>query len=455
MWHDRRRIAAFLLLFGSIFGYEVFRLFFFQHGTPGVSPVSGRTTLIEGLAGTRTVAQTFVLNADGFDGISVRARAGSTGVAGDVIFELYDLVAGRNRLIYRIRHPARDLVARRSFRVSFPAIVPSRGRRFRVHVRAPQVPPDRAIALAATLTDEYPDGQLFVDGREYWGDLVFETSARYATAPWLLDRMMPLGPSWLRTWWFASALFLAWNTVLAYACFVAIAPAKGGIDKEAGRVAPASSAASPRRGDDRRQRPGVVLLFPRRAISKVGFAAVLLALVMMAGWPQPTDEVIDLLDRFPEARKETKLDSLRLAFALTPARILGELRAALLEVPPSAATWTLRVPPNATFVADIGFAPHTWTLPTDGADFIVEVADAGERIELVRLELAPFIVPEQRRWFPVRIDLGPWAGRTVDFVLRTDPGAANNPVNDACLWGSPRIVAPRTRPPRATQGVWR
>ncbi|MPZ20999.1 MAG: hypothetical protein GEV06_24320 [Luteitalea sp.] len=457
MWHDRRRMAAFLLLFGSIFGYEISRLFFVQHGTPRVSPARGRTTLIDDISGRREVAQTFRIDADGFDGISVHARPRRGDVAGDVVFELYDVVAGRDRLVYRVAHPAEEVVADQAFRLSFPSIVPSRGRHFRLRVRAPSTPAERPIALVAALTDEYDGGQLFVDGREQWGDLVFETSARYATVPWLLDQIMPLGPWWLRTWWFASALFLIWNTALAYACFLAIARANGARPEQARHTLDGTSRGTDRRADTHpRQAPMPVQLSRRRAsAAKRWFAAVLVPLVGTAGWPTPNDEVINLLDRFSEARKETDLGQLHLAFALTPVTIRDERKPALLELPPSVATWRLQVPPEATFVADIGLAPHTWTMPTDGAIFIVEIIDRHRRSELARLELAPFIVPEQRRWFPVRLDLRPWAGRTVDFVLRTDPGRANNPVNDACVWGSPRIVAPRAPATRTTRGVWR
>jgi hypothetical protein len=436
MWHDRRRIAAFLLLFGSIFGYEISRLFVVQHGTPRVSPVRGRTTLIRDISGGREVAQTFRIDADGFDSITVHARPGRVDVAGDVVFELYDEVSGRDRLLYRITHPAAKVVAERSFRLRFPAIVSSRGQHFRLLVRAPSTPAEHPIALVANLTNEYDAGRLFVDGRERWGDLVFETSARYATVPWLLDQIMPLGPWWLRTWWFASVLFLFWNAVLAYVCFLAIAPPNGIRSKQS------------------LHRPNRIGNVPNRRAAKVWFAALLVTLVAMAAWPNPNDEVIDLIDRFPEARKETELGPLRSAFALISVTILDERKPVLLELPPSAAAWRLQVPPDATFVADIGLAPHTWTQPTDGAIFLVEIVDQGKRSELARLELAPFIVPEQRRWFPVRLDLRPWAGRTVDFVLRTDPGRANNPVNDACVWGAPRIVAPRGPTVRMTRGVW-
>lgn len=434
MWHDRRRLAAFLLLFGSIFGYEISRLLFVQHGTPRVSPVRDRTTLIH-LGGRRELAQTFRIDADGFEAVTVHARPGRGDVAGDVVFELYELAAGRDRLRYRITHTAAEVVAERSFRLSFPAIAVSGGRHFRLRVRARSTPPAQPMAFVANLTDEYDAGQLFVDGRERWGDLVFAASARDATVPWRLDQIMPVGPRWLRTWWFAGALFLSWNAVLAYACFLAVAPPNGIRVKHTLHRLDGTSAAN------------------RRA-ARVCFAALLAGLVATAAWPSPNDEVIDLLDRFPEARKETDLGSLHSAFALISVTILDERKPVLLELPPSAAAWRLQVPPEATFVADIGLAPHTWTQPTDGAVFFVEIIDQGKRAELARLELAPFIVPEQRRWFPVRLDLRPWAGRTVDLVLRTDPNRAGNPVNDACVWGAPRLVAPRARMVRPPHGVW-
>ncbi|MGH9161014.1 MAG: hypothetical protein ACRD2X_13655 [Vicinamibacteraceae bacterium] len=453
MWRDRRRLAAFLLLFGSIFGYEIHRLFFVQHGTPRVLPVRGHTTLVDDIGGRREVVQTFRLDADGFDAITVQARPGRQRPRGDVVFELYDVVSGRDRLIYRLTHPAEKVAAERSFRLGFPSIVPSRGRYFRLRVRAPTTPAEHAIALVANLTDDYDAGQLSVDGRERWGDLVFETSARYASTWWLVDQIMPVGPWWLRTWWFASALFLFWNAVLAYVCFLAIAPPNGVRRSKASHLH--LDRADTRTKETAATRPSDVSGGEYPRTKPLGwFAALLMALVATAAWPNASEKVIDLLDRFPEARKETELDGLHSAFDLISVTILGERKPVLLELPPSAATWRLRIPPEATFAADIGLAPHTWTQPTDGVVFFVEIIDQGKRRELARWELAPFIVPEQRRWFPVRLDLRRWAGRTVDFVLRTDPGRARNPVNDACVWGAPRIVAPRAPRAGATQGVW-
>jgi hypothetical protein len=428
----RKRRAAFLLIVGLLLGYQAYRLFVHQQGVPATTAAAGTTTTLGGIIGAWTISQSFTLEADGFDGVSVQARPMGSRVAGQVLFEIFELDEARGpRPHYRIVRDARDVVAGRSYHVTFPPIEPSKGRTFRLDVRAPNAPADGMIALVATRDDAYPAGRLFAGGREQWGDLVFATSARRATVASRLDDVLSFLPPRLRTWWVAGAALVAWNVLLIIACGIAMGVIGG---------RPESPEPTPSRAADgdvhERART-------RLAVAAAWFAAIVAVLAGFAARPTPPPgwQVIDLRDRFLEAEKLSELGRLHQAFAVTSYSINGERKPTLLEWPPSELRWTLQMPHRAVFKAHIAFAPETWTEPTDGATFYVEVVD-GARLELARMGLAPYIVPSQRGWFPVHVDLTRFGGRTVEFVLRTDPGGYNNPVRDACLWGSPRIIAP-------------
>jgi hypothetical protein len=455
----RKHHTAFALIVALLLGYQGYRLFVHQQGVPQTTAASGDTTTVGGIIGAWTISQSFTLEAGGFDGVSVQARPMGPRVAGQVLFEIFELDDARGaRLHYRIVRDAREVVAGRSYHVTFPPIEPSKGRTFRLDVRVPNAPADGMIALVATRDDAYPAGRLFAGGREQWGDLVFATSARRATVASRLDDVLSFLPPGLRTWWVAGPALVAWNVLLIIACGIAI----GAIGGRAESAEPTSSTAGATVNADVRfiggGRPSGLLMRAdadaydrartRFAVAAAWFAVIVAVLTGFAARPTPPPgwQVIDLRDRFLESEKTTELGRLHQAFAVTSYSISGERKPTLLEWPPSELRWTLQMPHRAVFKAHIAFAPETWTEPTDGATFYVEVVD-GARIQLARLPLAPYIVPSQRGWFPVHVDLMRFGGRTVEFVLRTDPGGYNNPVRDACLWGSPRIIAPvdRTR----------
>ena len=71
------------------------------------------------------------------------------------------------------------------------------------------------VELLATRDEGYSDGRLWFDGREQWGDLLFETSAQRATSFARLEHALRDKPRWLRSRVTLAALFLAYNACLA------------------------------------------------------------------------------------------------------------------------------------------------------------------------------------------------------------------------------------------------
>jgi hypothetical protein len=169
--------------------------------------------------------------------------------------------------------------------------------------------------------------------------------------------------------------------------------------------------------------------------------AVMAALAMMAGyawWRTSHDgSVIDLVDRFPEAEKRTHMRSLHDGFGVLSVRIDGERRRSIFAHPPSRIIWKVDVPSRAVLETAFAIDPAVWSLDGDGATFRVGVSHGSEYHEYVRQWVDPYHRPEDRRWFPVSIDLSLWAGREVSVIFNTEPNF--NAVHDAALWGAPVI----------------
>ena len=82
-------------------------------------------------------------------------------------------------------------------------------------------------------------------------------------------------------------------------------------------------------------------------------------------------------------------------------------------------------------------------LAGDGVRFAVDVSFAGAPpVEIYALRLNPRANEDERRWVEVRVPLGPYAGRTIDLTLRTDP--VDDVRNDWAGWGNPMVVVDHT-----------
>lgn len=499
----RRRLAAFLALFGTLAAGEVYGLFVRETGVPRVDR-GPDARLVGEIAGPAIVAQTFSVGVDGLDGITVEARPFGDAVAGTVVFDVAQIDPLDPRLaaslqvtpLYRILHPARDVVRASRHRVGFPPIAGSRGRLYRLEVRVPDAPPGQGLGLWATRGQAYRGGVLVVNGREVWGDLVFQASAGRATAFGDLQQR-------LRAWhpaagspWLLGALLVLYNSGLAVVVWFFVggggsAPAWSGRDgangapassgggaaqagPAGGRTSPgvppgrmgepggrSAAAARARAAEPGRADTGVPPMpaapaTPETTVRAGGEARsrrplVVSAIVVAAGvagvstW-RPAPEALepgalDLLAGFPDAEKRTTLPSLEEGFDIQTVTIGGERRRSLFAPPFSRVIWTVQVPERAVLRTAAALRPDAWQHPTDGALFRVGVADEDTYTEFFNRLVRPHDEPGDRRWVPVDVDLSAYAGRTVKVIFNTEPGPQGDSFADACLWGAPRLVS--------------
>jgi hypothetical protein len=171
--------------------------------------------------------------------------------------------------------------------------------------------------------------------------------------------------------------------------------------------------------------------------------SALLAAVALAWWmgrPGAETVAVDLVAALPEADRGTTPD----AFSAVDATLDGVTRRAILVTQPSRLTWTVDVPDAAWLRLAIALREDAWHIEGDGVLFLVAVSDGAEYVELFSLMVNPFRNEMDRAWHELALDLGDYAGRTVDLIFNTRssaPEAPADPRGDFALWGAPRIVA--------------
>ncbi len=210
--------SLFLLVCLVLLGYEAYAAFFKRSGVPANRRASARYQVGE-IAGETRVSQTLTLWAAGFERVVLFPAPFSDVARGEVVFELKELVQlnamqSTERPIFRLVRPAEEVLQASAFALDLPPIEGSRGRRYRIEVRMPTARAGEGITLLATKEEGYPPGALFVNGREQWGDLVFETSATGATAFGQLELTLADQPPLLRSRWGLGLVLLVYNLAL-------------------------------------------------------------------------------------------------------------------------------------------------------------------------------------------------------------------------------------------------
>lgn len=124
---------------------------------------------------------------------------------------------------------------------------------------------------------------------------------------------------------------------------------------------------------------------------------------------------------------------------------VGTGRRWLYMHPPSRAAVRVRVPAGgAVLQSGVAIRPDAWDAPEgDGVHFVVEVSPSdsvGEMRTALFQRVNARANLDERRWVEVRADLGEWAGREVDLVLRTEP--VGTVAYDWAGWGNPLVVVP-------------
>lgn len=152
-------------------------------------------------------------------------------------------------------------------------------------------------------------------------------------------------------------------------------------------------------------------------------------------------DVIDLVARFPDAEKRTTMPSLHEGFNVLDVDILGQTKRCIFAHPHSRIIWKVDIPERAKLTTAVALQMHVWDHNGDGALFRIGVSDGTNYTELFRKYLNPYRREEDRKWSPVELDLSKWGGQHVQVIFNTEPGEIGNAVNDACVWGNPRIVA--------------
>jgi len=165
---------------------------------------------------------------------------------------------------------------------------------------------------------------------------------------------------------------------------------------------------------------------------------VLLTLEDPNRWSQPGEL------RVPEIAEAVRRRSFGTAgvsaaeFVLSEATVGPVTRRGVLIPAPGQAAWTVQIPSGATLETAVALLPDPVLGPVgDGAD--VEIRLDGTRIWGGSAEPG-------ETWQDVRVDLGAYAGRTVELALVTSPRADGS--YDHVVYATPTVVAPLGRPPR-------
>jgi hypothetical protein len=227
----RLRWLAFAAASVAVLAWEVYAIFLAEYGTPYSKPAHARFMATE-VAGEVAVSQTMALLAAGFDAVVVHARPYGKKVSGEVVFELTELAQGGGRPVFRTARPAAEVAASDSYTVRFAPIEQSEYRQYSLRITAPDAAPGEGITLLASREDAYPQGALFIGGREQWGDLVFETSASRSTIFSGVEYLLRSKPPFLRSRWVLGGVFALFNwallTFLYSMAFAADEQARGG-----------------------------------------------------------------------------------------------------------------------------------------------------------------------------------------------------------------------------------
>jgi hypothetical protein len=381
---------------------------------PGRVRAAGQHQVVVGQFGSGAqVRQTFQMQAGGLNEIRVLLHA--TAPAQVVVawtFHVLDgtSIRGRRRL---------DLPRGQQWlSVPIPNIADSAGEPFFIDLELirPRDAPAQPVGLVASEDDALRDAVLSIDGREQWGDLVFEARADGDTMAGRFALAAHLPGVWGRP----AIWLIAFNLIVG--AFVA-----GYVPR---RLTIESRPSGPRRS---------------RAISIGLLAALCAALAGTVTLGRARDGGIDLAAELYHARMEADL-RLHWAFDIRDTDIGGDVRKVISAHPTSRIAWDLDVPQSARLRTWLGMDPTAWTRSEDGVVFRIAVEQDGQSRELLSRHLDPGRVAGDRRWVPVEIDLSAYGGRQATLIFTTEPsvaGAPPNSVYDWALWANPAIVGGR------------
>jgi hypothetical protein len=123
----------------------------------------------------------------------------------------------------------------------------------------------------------------------------------------------------------------------------------------------------------------------------------------------------------------------------------GDSRQILFQHPPARIVYPqVPVLEHSTLYFGIGVDPNVWSPDLgDGIEFQVWVRDqSAHEVEVYGAYIDPKHNPDQRGWLDAQVDLGRFAGQTVEIHFVTLPGPADDDRYDWGGWSTPVLVAP-------------
>ena len=180
-------IAAFLLVM------EVYLVNRPVEGLPQ-TPLQADSFLTDALAKGYRVSQTMKIEAEGFDGILLRASLVGDTHLGEMALALYEVetvensgeeqFSGEERFLYRDVVPVRAVLNEPTFIFKFPVIDESAGRWYRLEILMANTNSQNEIELWATPGRWSGGGSMFVNDESAYAELVFETRASDRATVW-------------------------------------------------------------------------------------------------------------------------------------------------------------------------------------------------------------------------------------------------------------------------------
>jgi len=125
-------------------------------------------------------------------------------------------------------------------------------------------------------------------------------------------------------------------------------------------------------------------------------------------------------------------------FTVRDVTIGGDTRRSITMAQASRIAWDQVIPEGAWLDVSFGVPEEAGTTPAGGVRFRVGLSFDGHYEEFVTQVVDPHTDPADRHWRSVRVDLSPFAGRTVSLIFNTAP-AGDTPALGA--WAVLRLMA--------------
>ncbi len=182
----------------------------------------------------------------------------------------------------------------------------------------------------------------------------------------------------------------------------------------------------------------------------IAFCLGLVSILASCGGAAPIEGIkvtppTSLLDLLPQARvTATVPDWLQAGVEIREVNVEEKSERVFFFQPGTELIFPLRIEQAAVLETAVALLPDAWEKGGDGVTFYVAVRREGEVVPayLFSQHVQPQIVPEQRGWQPVRLDLTSLRGTDIELILGTHPGPNIDPTYDWAVWRNPRLYNP-------------